>query len=75
VIVPVVAPVGTEVVMLVVVLAETEAVVLLNFTVLLAGVPLKFVPVRVTDVPTAPLTGLKFVIPGRMVKFEPLVPV
>lgn len=64
VIVPVVAASGTEVVMLVAVLAETTASAPLNFTMLLAGVVLKFVPVIVTEVPTTPLVGLKLVIVG-----------
>lgn len=64
VIFPVVAPAGTVVVILVVVLAETTAVVPLNFTVLLAGVALKFVPVMVTLVPTGPLEGVKLVMVG-----------
>ena len=54
---PVVAPVGTVVVMLVGVLAVTTAVTPLNFTVLLRGVVLKFVPAMVTVVPTDPLVG------------------
>ena len=45
---PEVAPTGTEVMMLVVVLVVTVAVVPLNFTILFAGIALKFVPVSVT---------------------------
>jgi hypothetical protein len=51
------------------------ATVLPNFTVLLAGVVLKFKPVIVTDAPTAPLLGLKLVIEGATVKLVELVPV
>ena len=58
------APPGTEVVMLVEVLAVTVATVPLNLTVLLAGVTSKLVPVMVTVVPTAPLVGLKLLIVG-----------
>jgi len=65
VIVPVVAPVGTVVVILVDVLAVTTEVVLLNFTVLLADVALKFVPVIVTAVVVGPLVGVKLVIVGN----------
>jgi hypothetical protein len=54
VIVPVVVPIGTEVVMLVAVLAVTTAVVPLNITMLLAGVVLKFVPVIITVDPMGP---------------------
>lgn len=67
VIVPLVAPIGTEVVMLVAVLAVTTAVTLLNLTILLLGVVLKFVPVIVMDEPTAPLVGLKLVMVGEVV--------
>jgi hypothetical protein len=60
---PVVAPAGTVVVMLVVVLAVTTALVPLNVKMLLAGVvPSKPVPTMVTVVPTAPLIGEKLVI-------------
>ena len=68
---PVVAPVGTDVVMLVAVLAETVAVVPLNFTVLFAGVALKLVPVIITEVPTAPLVGLKLVMVGAGINVNP----
>jgi hypothetical protein len=64
VIFPVVAPEGTVVVMLVAVLAVTVAAVPLNFTALLEGVVLKFVPVIVTVVPTGPEAGAKEVIVG-----------
>jgi len=65
VIVPVVAPAGTVVVILVTVLAVTIAVVPLNFTVLLAGVVLKFVPMIFTDVPTGPEVGVKDAMVGN----------
>ena len=62
---PVIVPAGTVVVMLVAVLAVTVAVWLLkNFTTLLAGVVLKFVPVMVTDVPIGPETGENEVMVG-----------
>lgn len=76
VIFPVEAPAGTEVVMLVAVLAVTMAVVPLNLTMLLAGVVLKFVPVMITLVVTAPFAGVKLVIEGNVVdtvKFPALV--
>jgi hypothetical protein len=66
VIAPVVAPVGTVVVIVVAVDAETVAVVPLNFTVLFTAVVLKFVPVMVTEVPTAPDAGAKLVIVGAV---------
>jgi hypothetical protein len=49
----------------------------LNSTTLLLGVVLKFVPVIVTDAPTAPVVGLNPVIvcKGRTVNIEPLVSV
>ena len=75
---PVVAPVGTVVVILVAVEADTVAAVPLKLTLLLAGVALKFVPVMVIVVPTTPLDGLKLVIVGEgrvTVKFDALVAV
>ena len=74
---PVVAPEGTEVVMLVAELAETVAEVPLNFTVLLAGVALKFVPEIVTVVPTPPDDGVndEIIGGGITVKLEALVAV
>ena len=63
---PVVAPVGTEVVIEVAVLAVTTAVVPLNWSVLLAGVVLKFVPIMLTVVPTKPDVGVKEVIVGKV---------
>jgi hypothetical protein len=69
-ILPVVAPVGTVAVICV---AESTwnvvAVVVLNFTELVVKlapltVPLKFVPVILTDVPTGPKAGVKVVIVG-----------
>jgi hypothetical protein len=64
VIVPVVAPAGTEVEILVAVLAVTTAVVPLNLTMLLAGVGSKFVPVIVTVVPMGPFPGVNEVMVG-----------
>ena len=61
---PLVAPLGTVAVKLVALAAVTVALVPLNFTVLLAAVALKFVPVIVTGVPTGPICGLKPVIGG-----------
>jgi hypothetical protein len=75
--VPVDAPEGTVVVILVAVEAVTTANVPLNLTTLLAGIVLKFVPDMVTDALTAPLDGLKLVIDGvgRTVKLDPLLTV
>ena len=75
--VPVVAPDGTEVVMLVVVLAVTVAEVPLNFTILLTGVASKLVPDIVTVVPTPPDAGVNdaMVGGGMTVKFVALVAV
>ena len=58
---PVVAPVGTVVVMLVALQfpGVTVAVVPLNLTVLVPCVPPKFEPAIVTDVPTGPDAGVK----------------
>jgi hypothetical protein len=64
---PDVAPIGTVVVMLVDELAITVAAVPLNFTVLFAGVALKFVPVIVTVAPTSPCAGENEVIAGAFV--------
>ena len=82
-ILPVVAPVGTVAVICV---AESTlnvvALVVLNFTELVVKVapltvPLKFVPVIVTDVPTGPKAGVNELIVGAgavtRVKFVPLV--
>lgn len=65
VITPVVAPVGTEVVILVSVLAVTVAAVPLNFTVLSADEGPKLVPAIVTVVPTGPVLGSKLVMVGE----------
>jgi len=54
---PVVAPAGTVVVILVVVLALTTAAEVLNKTVLLERVVLKFVPVIITVEPIGPIAG------------------
>lgn len=62
-ILPVVVPVGTEVVMLVGELAVTVAGLLLKkVTELSAGVELKSVPVKVTMVPMLPTAGVKLVM-------------
>jgi len=42
----------------------------LNVTTLFAAVVLKFVPVKVTDAPAAPLFGLRFVIVGGGIKVK-----
>ena len=62
-------------VIVVVVDASTVAVVLLNFTMLLAGVVLKFVPVIVTIAPSAPLVAVNVLIvgEGNTIKFAALV--
>ena len=57
----VVAPAGTSTVRLVAVAALTVAFVPLNFTVLLAIVGEKLIPVRVTMVPAVPVVGEKLV--------------
>ena len=72
-IVPVVAPAGTEVVMLVVELAVAVALVPLNVTMLLEGIGSKFVPVTVTVVPTTPLGGEKLAMVGTGVMHPPLL--
>ncbi len=62
---PVVAPVGTVATIEVALqLAIVVAIVVLNFTVLLPCVPPKFVPVIVTDAPTAPDVGERLVMLG-----------
>ena len=61
---PVVAPVGTVVVIELIVLALTVAAVPLNFTSLLLGVELKLVPLIVTTEPNVPVIGLTLVIVG-----------
>lgn len=61
-----------------VVAVDTVALIPLNFTVSLATVELKFVPLIVTVVPTVPLVGLKLEIVGAgvvTVKALPLVAV
>ena len=65
VMVPVVAPDGTDVVIDVAVLAVTVDVAPLNITVLPEGVVLKFVPVMMTEVPDGPDEGVKPVIVGN----------
>jgi hypothetical protein len=62
---PVVAPVGTVATIEVALqLVIVVAVVVLNFTVLLPCAPPKFVPVIVTDAPTAPDVGERLVMLG-----------
>jgi hypothetical protein len=61
---PVVAPVRTVVTMVVAVHVVAIAVVLLNLTVLVPWGDPKFVPVTVTDVPTAPVVIDKLVMVG-----------
>lgn len=63
---PVVAPVGTVVVIEVVVLAETTAVTPLNFTMLFPATALKLLPVSVTCAPTTPFEGVKEVMTGEV---------
>ena len=76
VMVPVDAPDGTVVVMLVEELAVTVANVPLKRTVLSVGVALKFVPVMVTVVPMGPLAGVKLKIESTVtIKLLPLVAV
>jgi hypothetical protein len=72
---PVVAPVGTVTVMLVVVDAVTVANAPLKRTSLLTGVALKFNPDKITSAVMAPLAGVKPVMEGvpSTVKFAALV--
>jgi len=72
---PVVAPLGTVATMLVAAQLVAVAVVVLNLSVLLPWVEPKFVPVIVTEAPTAPDVGDKLVIFGvaRTVKLSPLL--
>jgi hypothetical protein len=74
---PVVAPDGTGVTMLVADQLVGVAVIPLNVTVLVPLVAPKFVPVIVTEVPAAPVLGLMLVIVGaaRIVKDTPLLAV
>jgi hypothetical protein len=77
-ILPVVAPVGTVAVICVAEFTvNVVALVVLNFTELVVkvgAVPLKFVPVIVTDLPTGPNSGVNEVIVGALtVKFVALV--
>jgi len=61
---PVVAPVGTGTTILVALQLVGVPAVPLNFTVLVPCVAPKFVPVTVTEAPTAPLVGLRLVMLG-----------
>ncbi len=63
---PVVAPLGTDVAMLVALQLVTVAAVPLNVTVLVPCVDPKFVPVIVTAVPTDPEVGDRLVIDGEL---------
>ena len=69
---PVVAPKGTEVVMLVVVDAVTVLSIPLKSTVFSEGILLKLLPEITTDTPYAPLFGVNPVIEGvpKTVKLE-----
>ncbi len=69
---PVLAPAGTGAVILVEEFTVKVAGVPLKVT---AVVPVKFAPLIVTFVPTLPLVGVKPVIRGATVKFVALVPV
>ncbi|HTV60667.1 MAG TPA: hypothetical protein VMJ93_17470 [Verrucomicrobiae bacterium] len=70
---PVVAPLGTGAVMLVLVQLVGVAVVPLNLTVLLPWVDPKVVPVIVIAVPTVPEVGDRPIIFGMTVKLLPLL--
>ncbi len=72
---PVVAPLGTDATMVVALQLVGVAAVPLNVTVLVPCVAPKFVPVIVTDVPTAPEVGERLVMLGAptTVNEEPLL--
>jgi len=70
---PVVAPAGTGTTMLAALQLVGVAVVPLNATVLVPCVLPKFVPVIVTDVPTAPDVGDRLLMTGVTVKLTPLL--
>ena len=74
-ILPVVAPIGTEVVILVAVEAVTVAATPLKVKMLSSGIALKFEPLIMTVAPTAPLPGLKLAIEGvgETLKLDPVV--
>ena len=74
-ILPVVAPIGTVVVILVAVEAVTVAATPLKVKMLSTGMALKFEPLRMTVAPTAPLPGLKPAIDGvgETLKLDPVV--
>jgi hypothetical protein len=71
---PVVAPLGTGATIDVALQLVGVAVVPLNFTVLLPFVEPKFVPVIVTDTPTAPEVGDRLVMVGEVANRELLNP-
>jgi hypothetical protein len=70
---PVVAPFGTGATILVALQLETVAVVPLKVTVLAPCVAPKFVPVIVTELPTAPDVGFRVEMLGETVKATPLL--
>jgi hypothetical protein len=70
---PVVAPAGTSALMVVEVQLDALAGMPLNFTVLLPGLDPKFVPVTVTDAPTAPDVGDRLLMLGATVNNTPLL--
>lgn len=74
-ILPVVAPIGTVVVILVAVEAVTLAATPLKVKMLSSGIALKFEPLIMTVAPTAPLAGLKPAIEGvgETLKLDPVV--
>lgn len=74
-ILPVVAPIGTVVVILVAVEAVTVAATPLKVKMLSSGIALKFEPLIMTVAPTAPLPGLKLAIEGvgETLKLDPVV--
>jgi hypothetical protein len=67
---PVVAPVGTLATMLVALQLVAVTAVVLNFRVLVPCVEPKFVPVIVTEAPTAPVVGERLVILGAAKALE-----
>ena len=70
---PVVAPDGTGTPMLNTPQLVGVVAVPLNVTVLEPWVDPKFVPLIVTEAPTAPVVGERLVMPGRTVKLTPLL--
>jgi hypothetical protein len=70
---PVAAPTGTGTTMLVLLQLVGDAGTPLNVTVLAPCVAPNVVPVIVIDVPTTPLAGDRFVMPGTTPKYAPLL--